>query len=85
MERVSDKWWKLWGLHLPTIARVTFVNEGVIPIGTWMEGRRLCVDVDPKDTPYVTLSLHLDGLLWTDDAEFKAGLSSKGFNNFFVI
>jgi predicted nucleic acid-binding protein len=66
------------------LARMTFVEEGAIPIGTWMEGRRLCADVDRKDAPFVTLTLHLDGRLWSDDAELKAGLLAKGFNRFFV-
>jgi predicted nucleic acid-binding protein len=66
------------------LARVTFVEEGVIPIGTWMEGRRLCSDVDIKDSPFVTLTLHVDGLLWKADEELKAGLGAKGFGRFFT-
>ena len=54
-----------------------------IPIGTWLEARRLCHDVDPKDTPFVALALHVDGRLWTGDEELKAGLRRKGFNRFF--
>lgn len=65
------------------LARVHFVEEGAIPIGTWMEARRLCRDVDPKDAPFVALSLHLDGRLWTSDDELKAGLRAKGFDRFF--
>jgi predicted nucleic acid-binding protein len=66
------------------LARVVFVDEGAIPIGTWMEGRRLCAGVDLKDAPFVTLTLHVDGLLWTDDADLEAGLRTKGFDHFFV-
>jgi len=62
------------------LARITFVEEGAIPIGVWMEGRRLCAGVDPKDAPFITLTLHLDGCLWSDDAELKAGLIAKGFD-----
>jgi predicted nucleic acid-binding protein len=65
------------------LARVHFVEEGVIPIGTWMEARRLCRNVDLKDTPFVALTLHLDGRLWTADAELKAGLRAKDFQRFF--
>ncbi len=65
------------------LARIRFVEEGAIPIGTWMEARRLCVDVDPKDTPFVALTLHLDGWLWSADGELKTGLLPKGFNRFF--
>lgn len=65
------------------LARINFIEEGAIPIGTWMEGRRLCADVDGKDAPFVTLTLHLDGRLWSDDNELKAGVLAKGFDRFF--
>jgi predicted nucleic acid-binding protein len=65
------------------LARLHFTEEGGVPIGTWMEARRLCGDVDAKDTAFVALTLHLDGRLWTDDDELKAGLSAKGFDRFF--
>ena len=26
------------------LSRIVFIDEGVIPIGTWMEGRRLCAE-----------------------------------------
>jgi len=66
------------------LARIRLVEEGVIPLGTWMEGRRLCAGVDRKDAPFVTLTLHLDGLLWTADAELEAGLRANGFGQFFT-
>ena len=65
------------------LAHVRFVEEGSIPIGTWIEARRLCRDIDPKDTPFVALAIHLGAELWTDDAELKAGLTAKGIQNFF--
>ena len=42
------------------LARIHFFEKGSIPIGTWMEARRLCRDVDPKDAPFVALTLHLE-------------------------
>ncbi len=65
------------------LARVQFVEEGSISIGTWMEARRLCREVDPKDAPFIALTLHLDGRLWTGDDKLKAGLRAKGFDRFF--
>ena len=65
------------------LARVHFFEEGSIPIGTWMEAHRLCRDVDPKDAPFVALTLHLDGPLWTGDDELTTGLKAKGFDRFF--
>ena len=66
------------------LAKIHFVEEGSIPIGTWMEAWRLCRNVDPKDAPFVALTLHLDGRLWTGDAELASGLRAKGFNRFFA-
>ena len=62
---------------------IVFVREAVIPIGTWIEAYRLCREVDPDDTAYVALSLHLDALLWTEDLPLKAGLRARGFTRFF--
>jgi predicted nucleic acid-binding protein len=61
---------------------LTFIREAEITVGTWIEACRLTKDVDPKDAPYVALTLHLDGKLWTHDAELKQGLRAKGFDEF---
>lgn len=66
------------------VARIDFVTEANIPLGTWMEAHRLCRDVDEKDTAFVALTLHLDGQLWTEDEELKSGLRARGFNRFFT-
>lgn len=65
------------------MTRLEFVTEDNITIGTWMEAHRLCHDVDEKDTPYVALTLHLDGRLWTEDEELKRGLRAKRFDHFY--
>ena len=59
------------------------VEAASIPVGIWMQARRLCDGVDLKDTPFVALTLHLDARLWTDDEELKTGLRAKGFDQFF--
>ena len=64
------------------VSRIEFVNEANIPVGTWMEAYRLCKQVDEKDTPYIALTLHLNGRLWTEDQELKLGLRSQGFDRF---
>lgn len=65
------------------VSRLEFVSEANVPLGTWMEAHRLCNDVDEKDTPYIALTLHLDGRFWTDDTTLKLGLRAKGFTAFF--
>jgi predicted nucleic acid-binding protein len=61
---------------------LTFIREAEIAVGTWVEACHLTNDVDPKDSPYVALTLHLGAKLWTDDAELKQGLRAKGFGEF---
>jgi len=69
-------------LHI-LVSRIDFITEANIPVGTWVEAFRLCKDVDEKDTPYVALTLHLEGRFWTDDAALKTALRSGGFTAFF--
>ena len=65
------------------VSRLEFVNEANIPIGTWVEASRLCKGIDDKDTPYVALTLYLDGRFWTEDKELKVALRARGFDRFF--
>ena len=65
------------------VSRLEFVNEANIPLGTWVEAYRLCKGTDEKDTPYVALTLHLDGRLWTEDEQLKTALRAQGFDQFF--
>ena len=65
------------------VASLEFFDEAAIPVGTWLEARRLCAPTDPKDTPYVALALHLDAELWSQDEELKTGLRSRGFTRFY--
>jgi predicted nucleic acid-binding protein len=66
------------------LSRVEFVNEENVPLGTWMEAYRLCKGIDEKDTPYVALTLHLEGQLWTEDDVLKSALKARGFTQFFA-
>jgi predicted nucleic acid-binding protein len=65
------------------VVLLEFADEAAIPIGDWLEARRLCAPTDPKDTPYVALALHPDADLWTEDAALKIGLRARGFAKFF--
>jgi predicted nucleic acid-binding protein len=65
------------------VSRLEFVNEANISLGVWMEAHRLCKDVDEQDTPYIALTLHLDGRFWTEDAQLKQALRAKGFDGFY--
>jgi predicted nucleic acid-binding protein len=65
------------------LSRIEFVNESLISLETWMEAYRLCKNIDEADTPYVALTLHVDGRVWMDDLPLKQGLTAKGFDRFF--
>lgn len=73
----------LLGAMHTLLSRIEFVNEQNIPIGTWIEAHRLCKGVDADDTPYIALTLHRDGKLWTEDHELKSALRARGFDRFF--
>ena len=72
----------LSGLHT-LLNQLTFIHEEDIALGTWLEAHRLCRQIDPNDTPYVALTLHLQGRFWTEDNQLKSGLRTRGFDRFF--
>ena len=41
----------------------------------------LCENIDPKDTPYLPLSIELNIPLWTNDKKLIKGLIDKGYKN----
>lgn len=65
------------------LTRLEFVDEAAIPVGTWVEARRLCRETDEKDIAFIALALHLKCRLWSSDEELKRGLLAKGFNSFY--
>jgi predicted nucleic acid-binding protein len=66
-----------------SLRNIHFVNETFVSVGSYIEAYRLCGDVDEKDTPFVALTLELEGELWTRDQQLIQGLTRKGFTAFF--
>ena len=62
---------------------LTFVDIEEISTADRREAYELCRDVDPEDTPFVALSIHLRALLWSYDRKLREGISSKGFTTFY--
>jgi predicted nucleic acid-binding protein len=72
----------LAGLHT-LLNQLTFLHEADIPMGTWIEAFRLCKGTDVNDTPYIALTLHMDGRFWTEDDKLKSALRLRNFDRFF--
>jgi len=49
-------------------------NESLINDENYKLAYELCHDIDKKGTPFVALTLELDGLLWTGDEELRKNL-----------
>ena len=66
-----------------TLHRITFINEETISLENFVEAYKLCGNIDEKDTPFVALTLEIEGEFWTKDEVLKTGLMKKGFNSLF--
>jgi predicted nucleic acid-binding protein len=64
------------------IENIKFIPLDFISIQSRQIAYDLCYDIDPKDIPFVALSIELDSPLWTGDDKLKRGLTAKGFSNF---
>jgi len=60
-------------------AKLTFINEELLPEKLLIKTEQLLADIDPDDTPFVALAKHLKGKLWTGDKPLYEGLKAKGF------
>ncbi|MBP7552934.1 MAG: DNA-binding protein [Spirochaetes bacterium] len=64
---------------------IILFNSSFISIDSRKKAYDLCKDVDPKDIPFVALTIELEGKLWTGDIKLKNGLNKLGFNRFYYI
>ena len=60
---------------------ITFINEKLIPYRIISETEILLAKIDINDTPFVALTRHLKGKLWTGDKKLINGLKAKKFKN----
>jgi predicted nucleic acid-binding protein len=65
------------------LKNIHFVDEHSLTQECLKQAYYLCHDIDEKDTPFVALTIELDGLLWTYDKKLKQGLARKGFMRFY--
>jgi predicted nucleic acid-binding protein len=66
------------------LRRLSFYDELAISTSSVQKAYALCADIDEKDTPFVALTIELNGLLWSGDRELSDGLRTKGFDSFYV-
>jgi len=80
----SKKISKLTDLELETayekmLAKLTFINEELIPQNDWEKAEALITDIDLDDADFVALTRYLKASLWTGDKPLYQGLKAKRF------
>jgi predicted nucleic acid-binding protein len=61
--------------------KITFIDERLLPSKLLLKTEELLASIDPKDTPFVALAIHLKGKLWTGDMQLYNGLKAKYFKD----
>ena len=65
------------------LKKINIFKEDLIQISNWYKAFEYCKEIDESDTPFVALTLELNGLLFTGDKALKQNLLKKGFDSFF--
>lgn len=60
---------------------ITFIDERLLSQDLLLTTEILLKSIDPNDTPFVALTTHLEGKLWTGDMQLYNGLKAKRFLN----
>lgn len=62
-------------------SEITVIPKFAISSDNFKKAATICKDIDPKDTPYLALSIELDIPLWSNDKGLIQGLLDKGYPN----
>ena len=60
---------------------ITFIDVRLLPQDLLKQTEILLKSIDPNDTPFVALTKHLEGKLWTGDMQLYNGLKTKRFKD----
>lgn len=56
---------------------IEFIDPSIIQKESWKKGFELTSSVDEKDTPFVALTIDIQGSLWTGDKKLIRGLKEQ--------
>ena len=62
-------------------SKIIFIDERLLPQELLLKTETLLKSIDPDDTPFVALTMHLEGRLWTGDMQLYKGLKLKRFKD----
>jgi predicted nucleic acid-binding protein len=79
LTKLSDD--ELTELEMLIINNITFINEALLPPAILLKTENLLNSIDSNDTPFVALTRHLKGKLWTGDVQLYNGLKAKRFKD----
>ena len=68
---------QLTELEVLVTSNIIFINERLLPQELLLKTEKLLKSIDPNDTPFVALTRHLEGKLWTGDMQLYKGLKLK--------
>jgi predicted nucleic acid-binding protein len=63
------------------LSQIELISEEIINPKNWSKAYELTRNIDEDDTPFVALSLEIDGILWTGDKKLIKGLNQKNWQS----
>lgn len=66
------------------LGKIKFYDEDLLSKDSLKKAYELCSLIDVKDTPFVALTIEVNGFLWTGDKKLKNFLGQKGFNKLWL-
>lgn len=77
ISKLSDE--QLQISYTQVLSKLTFINEDIIPVETWLLCEEITRGIDIDDTDFVALTKFLKGTLWTGDKVLYNGLKKLHF------